>query len=332
LSDKKYASFVAVSLILVVISAGLSVATGSLHVSFFELLRGVVRFFGSSDGLSTGERVVRDLRMPRFFLGLFTGGALAASGAVFQTILNNPLADPYILGVSGGAAVGSVFAFVMFDGAWPILQFFSFLGALAGAFAVYFLAGVSGRRSPGRLILMGVIVGALMNAFILLLLAFVPPGRVPEALFWLMGDLSRSTPSTISFLFPVVSFSLVVLVACGRGLDVMLLGDEGALSTGLSVERFKTLMFVTVSLLTGVVVSFSGLIGFVGLIIPHVVRRFTGAIHRRVLIGSFLLGGSFLVLSDVISRSFRLAGSLPVGAVTAVFGAPFFIYILRRRM
>lgn len=331
MGGKRTAHFFAGCLALTALSGIVALTLGSFPTTLSDVAHGVLAFLTGNPAGSTGARVVSDLRLPRFLLGLLTGGALAASGAVFQTVLTNPLADPYILGVSGGAAVGSVVAFVVGGGDWPLLQLLSFAGAALGALAVYWLAGVSGRRSPGRLILMGVIVGALMNAVILVLLALTPPGKVPEALFWLMGDLSRGGRGSLAILIPLVGAGFLLLLALSRGLDVMLLGDEEAAATGLSVESFKGIAVGVASLLTGTVVAFTGLIGFVGLIIPHVVRRFTGGLHSRVLPGSFLAGGAFLVLSDAFSRILQPVGLLPVGAVTALVGAPFFIVILRRR-
>jgi len=317
-----------------VVFSVISLATGPYEISGGGITRGIVAFFTSQQGGKTGVRIVADLRFPRLILAIIAGGSLSVSGSVFQTVLGNPLADPYILGVSGGAAVGAVLYFLLpgSAGAGLGLPFLAFAGAAITSFGVFALSGVSGKRSRGRLILTGVIVGAFMNAIILLLISLTPPGKIPGALFWLMGDLSEGTSSSIFLLLPVVIVSIAALVIMSRGLDVMLLGDEGAMQSGIEIEKFKSLVFLVASLLTGAVVSISGLIGFVGLIIPHMVRTFTGSLHKRVIPGSFLLGSSFLVVSDVLSRSVRETGTLPIGVVTALFGAPFFIYILRRRL
>lgn len=332
--NKKQKIFFIVSILILVCASFLSLFVGPYRVGIREVWKGVIAFLTFAKGETPGARVILELRIPRMILAALAGGSLAVCGSVFQSVLGNPLADPYILGVSGGAAVGAVLSFTMSESisGGLVLPLFAFLGATLSAFAVYALAGVSGKRSRGRLILTGVIVAAFMNAIILLLISVIPPGQIPGALFWLMGDLSNATPGSVRLLFPLVVASTGLLLLMARGLDVMLLGDETALQSGLEAEKFKTILFVVVSFLTGTVVSISGLIGFVGLIIPHVVRKFTGSLHLRVISGSFLLGASFLVLSDVVARSVTAAGAMPIGAITALFGAPFFIYILRRRI
>ncbi len=312
----------------------LSLTTGPYEINGGDITRGIIAFFTSQPGVKTGVRIVSDLRLPRLILAIVAGGSLSVCGSVFQTVLGNPLADPYILGVSGGAAVGALFYFLLpgVAGAGLGLPFLAFGGAAITSFGVFALSGVSGKRSRGRLILTGVIVGAFMNAIILLLISLTPPGKLPGALFWLMGDLSGATSRSLLILIPVVTVSIAALLILSRGLDVMLLGDEGAMQSGIEIEKFKSLVFLVASLLTGAVVSISGLIGFVGLIIPHMVRTFTGSLHRRVIPGSFIVGSSFLVVSDLLARSVRETGTLPIGVVTAIFGAPFFIYILRRRL
>ena len=184
--------------------------------------------------------------------------------------------------------------------------------------------------SPERLILMGVVVGAFLNAVIMLMVTLSPPGKIPGALYWLMGDLGLGTPRRVAALFPYVALGVAVLLLLSRGLDLLLLGDQAAFQTGLSVERVKTATYLTASLLAGSVVAVSGLIGFVGLIVPHGARVMVGSGHRRLLPAAFLLGGAFLVLSDTVARAASPAGELPVGAVTALAGAPFFLYLLRR--
>jgi iron complex transport system permease protein len=312
----------------------LSLFVGPYDISFHDILRGVVSFVTSAGDGSTAVKVVSELRMPRLILSVIAGGSLSVCGAIFQTVLGNPLADPYILGVSGGAAVGAVLYFFLPGalGGGILLSLMAFTGATLTSFGVYILSGVSGKRSRGRLILTGVIVGAFMNAIILLLIALTPPGKIPGAIFWLMGDLSGGTGHNLLLLLPIVMVSIISLYLMSRGLDVMLLGDEASIQSGIEIEKFKALIFLVVSFLTGAIVSVSGLIGFVGLIIPHMVRGFTGSLHSKVIPGCFLLGASFLVLSDLISRGVMSGGTLPVGAVTAIFGAPFFIYILRGRL
>jgi iron complex transport system permease protein len=304
----------------------LSSATGPVAIPFRKVWEIVLH--GGDD---TAARVLLSLRLPRALLGALVGGSLASSGVAFQALLRNPLADPYILGVSGGAAVGALtVALFGTAGLSPGLPFFAFVGAALAALAVFLLARRKSGVSPERLILMGVVVGAFLNAVIMLMVTLSPPGRIPGALYWLMGDLGLGTPRRVAALFPYVALGIAVLLLLSRGLDLLLLGDQAAFQTGLSVERAKTATYLTASLLAGSVVAVSGLIGFVGLIVPHGARALVGSGHRRLLPAAFLLGGAFLVLSDTVARAASPAGELPVGAVTALAGAPFFLYLLRR--
>ncbi|MBP2668324.1 MAG: transporter permease [Deltaproteobacteria bacterium] len=304
----------------------LSAATGPVAIPFRKMADALLH--GGDD---TPARVLLSLRLPRALLGALVGGALASSGVAFQALLRNPLADPYILGVSGGAAVGALtVALFLSADASSGLPFFAFVGAALSALAVFLLARRKSGVSPERLILMGVVVGAFLNAVIMLMVTLSPPGKIPGALYWLMGDLGLGTPRRVAALFPYVALGVAVLLLLSRGLDLLLLGDQAAFQTGLSVERVKTATYLTASLLAGSVVAVSGLIGFVGLIVPHGARVMVGSGHRRLLPAAFLLGGAFLVLSDTVARAASPAGELPVGAVTALAGAPFFLYLLRR--
>jgi iron complex transport system permease protein len=307
-------------------AVALSVSTGPLAIPIRKIAEALLH--GGDD---TAARVLLSLRLPRALLGALVGGALASSGVAFQALLRNPLADPYILGVSGGAAVGALtVALFLSAESSPALPLFAFLGASLSALAVFLLARRKSGVSPERLILMGVVVGAFLNAVIMLMVTLSPPGKIPGALYWLMGDLGLGTPRRVAVLFPYVASGVAVLFLLSRGLDLLLLGDQAAFQTGLSVERVKTATYLTASLLAGSVVAVSGLIGFVGLIVPHGARTLVGSGHRRLLPAAFLLGAAFLVLSDTIARAASPAGELPVGAVTALAGAPFFLYLLRR--
>jgi iron complex transport system permease protein len=307
-------------------AVALSAATGPVAIPFGRFVGAMLR-----GGTDTPARVLLSLRLPRAFLGVLVGGALASSGVAFQALLRNPLADPYILGVSGGAAVGAlIVALFLSAAASAVLPLCAFAGAALSALAVFLLARRRGGVSPERLILMGVVVGAFLNAVILLMVTLSPPGRIPGALYWLMGDLGLGTPHRVGVLLPYVAAGAAGLFLLSRGLDLLLLGDSEAFQAGLSVERVKTATYLTASLLAGSVVAVSGLIGFVGLIVPHGARALVGSGHRRLLPAAFLLGATFLVLSDVIARTASPTGELPVGAVTALAGAPFFLYLLRR--
>ncbi len=315
--------------LLLAASVVLSLSVGPFPVSPGIVLRGLR---GLSTGVddATAIRVLLDLRLPRALLGLLAGGALSASGVAFQALLRNPLADPYILGVSGGAAVGALVALLVLPSSSSLpVSLFAFLGASLACSAVFLAARRRGGISRERLILMGVVIGAFLNALILMIVALSPPGRIPGAIYWLMGDLSLGTLPRVGGLVPYVAAGAGALWLLARGMDLMLLGDEEAFHAGLPVERVKGIVYLAASLLAASVVAVSGLIGFVGLIVPHAARNLVGSGHRRLLPAAFLLGAAFLVLADTLARTASRAGELPVGAVTALAGAPFFLYLLR---
>ena len=304
----------------------LSVAVGPMPISLRNIVKALL---GGGD--DTSSRIVLLLRLPRALLGVLVGGALASSGAAFQALLRNPLADPYILGVSGGAAVGALtITLFLPPEASAVLPLCAFAGAALSALVVFLLARRRSGTTPERLILMGVVVGAFLNAIIMLMVSLSPPGKIPGALYWLMGDLGQGTARRVAILFPYVAVGALALFLLAKGLDLLLLGEEEAFHAGLDVERVKTAVYLIASLLAGSVVAVSGLIGFVGLIVPHGARVLVGSGHRRLLPAAFLMGGAFLVLSDLIARTASPSGELPVGAVTALAGAPFFLFLLRR--
>ncbi len=309
----------------------LSLSAGPVPVSLGQVLRALTGGDAGGPSGETAARVILSLRLPRALLGALVGGALSSSGVAFQALLRNPLADPYILGVSGGAAVGAMTARLLLPGdSFLPLPLCAFAGAAIAASAVFLLARRRSGISRERLILMGVIVGAFLNALIMMMVALAPPGRIPGAVYWLMGDLSLGTPGRVGLLAPYVAAGVGFLFLLSRGMDLLLLGDEAAFQSGLPVERVKTAVYLTASLLAGSVVAVSGLIGFVGLIVPHGARSIVGSGHRRLLPAAFLLGGTFLIAADVLARTVGPSGELPVGAVTALSGAPFFLYLLRR--
>lgn len=304
----------------------LSVTTGSTDIPLPDVLGAL-----GGGGGETAGRIVRELRLPRALLGAMVGGALSVSGVAFQALLRNPLADPYILGVSGGAAVGALLASLFAASVFLPLPACAFLGAALAATAVFLLARRGGGVSRERLVLMGVVVGAFLNALIMMMVTMAPPGKIPGAIYWLMGDLGQGTLPRVGLLAPYVAVGLGALLLLSRGLDLLLLGDEAAFHAGLPVERVKTALYLTASLLAGSVVAVSGLIGFVGLIVPHGARSLVGSGHRRLLPAAMLMGAAFLLLADVAARTLSPSGELPVGAVTALVGAPFFLVLLRSR-
>jgi iron complex transport system permease protein len=277
--------------------------------------------------------IVRDLRLPRSVQAALVGAALAASGAAFQALLRNPLAEPYILGVSGGAAVGAVFAIVLGLAAhvWAV-PLAAFLGALVAIALVLRISISIGSTLDTRVLLLGgVVIGAFFNACILLALTFADTESFRSAIFWMMGSFSGATWRGSGVLVLYLAPALLVLLALARPLNLLAIGEETAAYLGVPVERVKYLAYATASLLTAAAVAVAGVIGFVGLVVPHVVRFVWGSDYRFLIPASALLGAAFLVLADAVARTAAAPTELPMGAVTALVGVPFFLWLLRRR-
>jgi iron complex transport system permease protein len=275
------------------------------------------------------------IRLPRALMGAVVGGALAGAGAVLQALLRNPLAEPHLLGVSGGAAFGGVAALILggATGAMPAIAapLGAFAGALTAMLVVYRLGTVHGRLQPYTFLLAGVVCNAFTGALIMALNSFADFFQAHGVLFWLMGSLQAQSYWLLLASAAYVALAIAWLLRHARELNVLSLGEEAAAQLGVHVAATRRIVFVLSSLLVGAAVSVSGMIGFVGLIVPHVARLLIGADYRLLLPASVLLGAAFLVLADTIARSAFGGGEIPVGVVTALCGGPFFIYLLRRQ-
>jgi len=276
--------------------------------------------------------IIMHIRLPRFLIAFLAGWGLSMSGAVFQGILRNPLADSYVLGVASGAAFGAVLSILsglhgLFFGV-PIL---SFAGAIISILLVYYIGRVDSKLNTGRMILAGVIVGTFFSAAVSLLLSISSSTELKGLVFWLLGDLSTQDMQVSMALLPYVILASLPLIFFAHQLNILGLGEEGAEQLGLNVKTALTLFFVFASLLTAAVVSTCGVIGFVGLIIPHILRLMFGPDHRILVLVSGLAGGIFLVICDLVARSIISPSELPVGVITAFSGAPFFLYLLKWR-
>jgi iron complex transport system permease protein len=318
-------------LVLAAVLAGallLSVRLGAVRLRVDEVV-GALRGVGDPATVA----IVRRLRVPRSILAALVGAGLAASGATFQALLRNPLAEPYVLGVSGGAAVGAVFAIVLgASAASGTVALAAFAGAALAVVLVLRLAASIGRALDTRVLLLsGVVVGAFFNACILLALTFADTESFRAALFWMMGSFSGATWREIGLLALAGGPAVLVLMGLARSLNLLSIGEETAAYLGVRTERVKIVAYGTASLVTAASVSVSGVIGFVGLVIPHLVRMVWGADHRFLLPASLLLGATFLVLADVVARTVTAPTELPIGVITAFIGAPFFLWVLRRR-
>jgi iron complex transport system permease protein len=318
--------------ILTAVAAGallVSVRFGAVSLGLGEIvdaIRGV--------GAPSAVAIVRDLRLPRAVQAALVGAALSASGATFQALLRNPLADPYILGVSGGAAVGAVSAVVLgvsIAQAW-VVPLAAFVGALVAIIVVLRIALMVGQTLDTRILLLaGVVVGAFFNACILLVLTFADVESFRSAIFWMMGSLAGASWSKVWVLALYLVPGTLVLITMARSLNLFAIGEETAAYLGTPVERTKYVAYGTASLLAAAAVALSGVIGFVGLITPHVVRLIWGSDYRFLIPAASLLGAALLSLTDALARTVAAPIELPVGVVTAFVGVPFFVWLLRRR-
>ena len=300
----------------------LSVGVGSASVAPAELwavLRG--------QGEALPRTLVLDLRVPRALSAFATGGLLAVAGALMQVLLRNPLADPYVLGLSGGAAVGALAAMLAGLGGM-VLSGSAFAGALLSTLLVFGLAHGTGSWTPSRLLLTGVVVAAGWGAVITLMLAVSPADRLPGMLYWLMGDLSyaRTPVLPLSLLLAVC----LLVIPLGRSLNVLARGPLQAAALGVAVRPLEWTIYVAASLLTAMAVTTAGSIGFVGLVVPHMLRLVLGNDQRLILPACALAGGILLVLADTLARVMIAPEQLPVGVITALLGVPTFLYLLYR--
>jgi iron complex transport system permease protein len=288
--------------------------------------------FGDEAPAASADIVLR-VRLPRVLLAGLVGAALAVSGVLFQALLRNPLADPYVLGVSGGAALGGIAALSLggtFGLGYGAVPPAAFAGAIATTLLLYGIAAVGGRVSPTSLLLTGVVFNAFASAAIVFMASLAGLAEGASIYLWLIGSLSASRADVA----PWVAFFLVAGLASAlpmaRSLNLLTLGEESAAQLGVEVERVKRVLLVSTSLMVGAAVSVAGLIGFVGLIIPHLLRLVLGPDHRLLLPSAALGGAAFLVLCDTIARSLLVGRELPVGAITAIAGGPLFLWLLRR--
>ncbi len=284
-------------------------------------------------GVPTSTEVILfQLRLPRVLLAAVVGAALATAGAVFQALFRNPLADPAIVGVSSGAALGAI-AVILAGGGAAIggleVPAAAFVGALATGFLVYRLARIGPAIQVATLLLAGIAVAAVISAGISLAMTFSGQD-IRSIYFWLLGGLGDRGWPSLTASSPLVAVGLLVALLSVGDLNLSVLGEERAAQLGLEVERFKRLMLATGALLAAAAVSVSGLIGFVGLMTPHILRRVIGSDHRRLVPASILAGAVFMILADLAARTALAPQEIPVGAVTAVLGGPFFLYLLRR--
>lgn len=323
---------------LVVTAATAGIAAGSISVPAEQvwgiLLHRVHPGLADPAWTPVRETIVIDVRLPRVLLSGVVGAGLAVAGMALQALVRNPLADPMLLGVSSGASVGAVLVVVFNVSLFGVfsLPVAAFLGALIALVAVYFLARSGGRMTTVRLVLAGVATAEVLSALAsFLIVTSDDPHKTQAALRWMLGGLAGTTWTVVWIPVCAVLLGTAVLLGVCRPLNLLLAGEEAAVALGLDVHRFRAALFTLVALMIGTIVAVSGQIGFVGLIMPHVVRLFVGADHRRALPAAALLGAAFLIAADLAARTLMSPEEIPVGILTALVGGPFFLWLMRRR-
>lgn len=338
-------TFILIVLGLAIVAAILlSISFGQVAVSFKDVVDVFVNkwfnvtLFQETNMIDPAtESIIWLVRSPRVILALLVGMGLALVGVVMQAMVQNPLADPYILGISSGASLGATFAILVGFSSLPVLgqvgiSFGAFWGALVASILVFLFSSVGGRMTSIKLILSGTIISSLFGALTSLIVFLSNNAEgMKTVTFWSMGSLASADWEKNSLLAIVLGVFMLFFLTQYRLLDVMLLGEEAALSLGVNLRQYRLLYLGLTAVLTGVIVSFSGMIGFVGLIIPHIVRGFIGSSHKMLVPVAILSGGLFMVLCDLISRIILPQAELPIGIITALIGAPIFIYLIVKK-
>jgi iron complex transport system permease protein len=311
--------------LLVVMFLGLSIgSTDSGVKSVFLILLGK----GPSDSIL--DTIIWQIRLPRVLLAALVGATLSLGGLVFQALLRNPLAEPYILGISGGSAIGAIIGILMGFSRFPGVSITAFAGSMAILALLLVMSSGQAILKKDTLLLSGVMVNAFCAAIIMFLVSITQDARLHNIIFWLMGDLSLSDIKQVAMLAVILLPCFIAIFYCSHAMNLMLLGKEMAQSMGVNIKVMMVLLLVVTSLMVGVTVSHSGLIGFVGLVIPHLLRLLIGPDHRVLVPACVLGGGAYMVFCDLLARVIPKQGEMPAGVITALIGAPLFIFLLKR--
>jgi len=311
----------------------ISFAVGSVPISPERILHSLIKLLTGNFSIASEEELILfSVRLPRIVFAGLVGAALSLGGVIFQAILRNPLADPYILGISGGSALGAIIGIVIGAGSFYLgIPVLAFLGALTTVFLVFTVAGSA--RSPlpdNSLLLSGVVVNAFFSAAILFFLSIMNSMELRSITFWLMGDLSGASTREIAVAAVCLLVGFILLYAQAKKLNLIVQGEDTARYLGVHVEKTKRGLLIVTSLIISVAVSLAGIIGFVGIMVPHFMRLVFGSDHRLLLPVSALFGASFLMIADTLARVVIAPAELPVGVITALCGAPYFIFLLKR--
>ncbi|MEC0237522.1 iron ABC transporter permease [Paenibacillus kribbensis] len=329
---------------LILISAVYSVSIGQVHIPFGQAMDIMVHtltngHWGSLDHVDSESylNIILQVRMPRVIFALLIGMGLSLCGTIMQAVVQNPLADPYILGISSGASLGATFSILVGFGSGALLSQFgvafgAFVGAMITSIAVLVLSSIGGKATSVKLVLSGVVIGALCSAFSSLIIYFANNADgIKTVTFWSMGSLASSSWEKVPILAVVVLLGCILFLFQHRVLNTMLLGDEPAITLGINLSAYRKFYMIATALITGTMVAYAGMIGFVGLIVPHISRGIFSADHRRLMLGTLLSGGLFLIWSDILSRTLIHNVELPIGIITSVIGSPLFIYMIVKK-
>ncbi|SET67131.1 iron ABC transporter permease [Paenibacillus sp. NFR01] len=331
-------------LILVLLSAGAAVSFGQVDIPVSQSYRILLHHMtgisiGNTEELTKGSFVdiIWKIRFPRVILAMFVGAGLTLCGTIMQAAVQNPLADPYILGISSGASLGATFAILVGFGTMGLLgqtgvAFWAFAGAVGASLLVLVLAGAGGKMTSVKLVLAGMVINALCTAFANFIVYFANNAEgIKTVTFWTMGSLAAASWDKLPLIAVAVTLALLFFLLQSRVLNTMLLGDEAAVTLGINLSAYRRAYMILTALITGVMVASCGMIGFVGLIIPHLVRGVVGSDHRRLVPVAALSGAFFLIWTDVIARTIIPNVELPIGIITALIGAPMFMYMLIKK-
>lgn len=339
-SKTKYSLIILILSLVLILSIGIFATIGTANINAIDSFRIVgsktpiiKKIIDISHIEKSYQTIIWSIRLPRVLLGVLVGASLSMAGAAFQGMFKNPMADPYVIGISSGAALGATIAIILkanisFMGTSSI-SIFAFTGALLAVFTVYNIARIKNKVPVTTLLLSGIAIGQLFTA-IMSLLMVINSNDMAKIIYWTMGSLAgKGWDPLLRISIPVI-ISMILINFFARDLNIMLTGEESAQSLGVDVEKTKIYVLVLGTFMVSMVVSVSGIIGFVGLIIPHIVRMIIGPDHRILLPASALVGGIFMVSADTIARTVISPVEIPVGIITALFGGPFFLYLLRK--
>jgi iron complex transport system permease protein len=327
MSKSQLWKLILLSTVLLLVTAITGLSIGPVNISFVKILQTLL---GSNHALSPFDKTVLiDIRMPRIFLAILVGAALAISGGTYQTVFHNPLADPYLLGSASGAGLGATIAITSGGNSFTYLPFFAFIGSMA---AVGLTLLFSGRFffDPATLVLSGIAIGAFATS-IQTYLQQRHSAVLRPVYSWILGDLTNASWGVVRMVFIYILLAMGVLITISSKLDALLLSDDEAHALGINVKAIRLIAILAASFATATAVAASGLIGFVGLVVPHIVKNSIHSVSNKLLIVFAIIGGAFLTMADLVARVVLSPAELPIGVVTAFIGAPFFLYILRRK-